>query len=937
MPPAEQLPYPVTDRENGAAQIRAEVFVYSGQELLAKYTIQHGEYIIGRDPTCHIVVNAELVSRHHARLTFTAFELVIEDLGSSNGIFTEGMPVQIPTRVRSDQEIQIGSARLIIRLHEESARQLTDALWDKDMGLEPVRQLLSGAKYKVITTIARGGMGVVMQARDVRIRRTVAMKVMKTASQFLRENVLRFIDEAQLTGQLEHPNIVPVYELAIDEGGETFYTMKFVKGITLDDVLRGLRTGKDKIVAKYPLGALLTIFQKICDGVGFAHSRGVIHRDIKPENIMIGSFGEVLVMDWGLAKHLTGNGRRSEPSRIDKMPEAQGMREARGFETMHGLVVGTPPYISPEQARGELDKLDPRSDIYVLGQILYAMLTLRAPVSGGTVNEIIEQILADQIIPPSSYNTPIRSSRRLVGSEPEPDEVNLLHCPGRRIPESLSAVVMKAMHFEPEARYQTVEEMQRDILAFQGGFATKAERAGPWKQTMLWTGRHKREVALFVTFFVLLVITAISFFVRLKSDRDAALVSASDNEKRAEAAQAMLREGAPSFASDAQSLIDALKFDDALGKIDDGLEQHPERAEFHALRGNVLQSLLRFPEAADSFETALRLDPNLYSAQTNLILTRKLVAESGPDGSASPGQLRELEQAMLEQNRIDEAFGVIQQLSDDRATFHEMLLEAFDKMGLRERVEANGNGTMTLDLSGLDLSRGLVSGRTRRGLSGLREMKNRPISVLNLDGTRLTNLASIKGWNLERLSLNHNPVIDLTPLEGMPLRSLSADGCSIRDLQPIMGLPLESLHLRNTRLDNLQPLQGMPLEQLDLAGCRGVGDLTPLHGMPLQELDLSRTGVVDLTPLIGSPIRELNLEACPDLTDLRPLLEMDKLEALVIPRQCRDIEFLRHHPTLTRLSYQKLTQPVASFWQEFDAAAASAPKDPSSAEVTEGK
>src|ERR1700749_2031618 len=214
-------------------KITAEIFVYVGQELKAKYSIEHGEYIIGRDASCPIAIDADLVSRHHARLTFNAYELVIEDLGSSNGVFIDGVQLQLPTRVRLDQEVQIGTARLFIRLREAAAKQLAEALWDKDLGLAQIREQLEGRKYKIITTINRGGMGVILQTRDLRIRRTVAMKVMKTSTQFSRENVLRFIDEAQLTGQLEHPNIVPVYELGIDEQGEIFYTMKFVKGTIL--------------------------------------------------------------------------------------------------------------------------------------------------------------------------------------------------------------------------------------------------------------------------------------------------------------------------------------------------------------------------------------------------------------------------------------------------------------------------------------------------------------------------------------------------------------------------------------------------------------------------------------------------------------------------------------------------------------------------------
>ena len=133
----------VLPRETPSALL-AEIYVYVGQEQTAKYSIEHGEYLIGRDESCHIIINADRVSRHHARLTFSAYELVIEDFGSSNGVFIEGVQVQLPTRLRPDQELQIGSARLFVRLNDATARQLSESLWDADLGLTPVRQVLEG-------------------------------------------------------------------------------------------------------------------------------------------------------------------------------------------------------------------------------------------------------------------------------------------------------------------------------------------------------------------------------------------------------------------------------------------------------------------------------------------------------------------------------------------------------------------------------------------------------------------------------------------------------------------------------------------------------------------------------------------------------------------------------------------------------------------------
>ena len=914
-------------------KVLAEVQIYARQQLIANYEIEHGEYIIGRDASCDLIVEADEVSRHHARLAFSAFELVIEDLTSSNGIFIDGVQVQIPTRLRSDQEVQIGAARLRVQLKEDAARQLVASREDGGLGLGPVRDMLSGPKHKVITTIARGGMGVVMHARDLRLRRTVAMKVMKMHAQYSRESLLRFIDEAQLTGQLEHPNIVPVYELAMDDGGETYYTMKYVKGITLDDVLRGLRYRNEKMVAKYPLATLITIFQKICDAIAFAHSRGVVHRDLKPENVMIGAFGEVLVMDWGLAKNVSAAMRSGDPARIETSLGEVPVPGARGFQTMQGLVVGTPPYISPEQARGEIDNVGPRSDIFVLGEILYAILTLRTPVAGNTVAEVIDNILASRITPPASFNSGPKLSRRAPARrvESEEDQVELVHCPGKRIPESLSAVAMKAMQIDPEKRYATVEEMQADITAHQGGFATKAERAGLKKQIWLWAARHQGEVALFIIFAALFVIALVTFFLGLKHQRDRALASAElaraseqralASEQRAEAALASLRQTAPTFASDAEALIEDLKFTEALEKIDYAIEQQPDQANYYALKGNVLQSLLRFAEAQEAYETALRYDPRIADAQQNLELTRRLADELSPGGDAAPSQLLALHTAMLEQERLDEAFALLREIGKDRELFRKSLVEAFGRLGLRDRVYPNDDGTVALDLSGLDLARGLP-GRTRggrRGLSALRELRHRPISNLNLDATRTVDLSVLIGWQLRRLSINSNPVSDLTGLRGMPLRHFSAETTGVWDLAPLAGMPLEILRLKNTRITSLDALRGLPLEQLSIAGCRAIADLAPLEGAPLQQLDLSRTSVADLTPLIEAPLRELNLEGCSELIDLRPLLALKQLEAVILPSHCKDLAFLRQHPTLKRMSYKKFTQTAAEFWEELDA------------------
>jgi serine/threonine protein kinase len=865
---------PFTGTRSSAEAIIADVVVYSNHTLLAKYSIEHGEYLIGRDSACHILVDADQVSRHHARLTMTGFDLILEDAGSSNGVFIDGVQVQIPTRVRLDQEVQIGSARLRIGLRESASRQLAEALWDRDLGLEAVREMLEAKKYRVITTIAQGGMGVVMQARDLRIRRTVAMKVMKSSSQFSRESVLRFIDEAQLTGQLEHPNIVPVYELGIDPHGETFYTMKFVKGITLDDVIRGLRTGKPKIIAKYPLAMLVTIFQKICDAVAFAHSKGVVHRDLKPENVMIGSYGEVLVMDWGLAKNLTTVHRSSAPSPPDSSKNAAvretAAADGRGFQTMNGVIVGTPPYISPEQARGELDRIDTRSDIYVLGEILYSILTLRPPVTGENVHDVVEKILSSQIPSPLSFNNPHKTSRGRISKTPHDGEIGLIHCPGRRIPEGLSAVAMKAMNTDAEGRYQAVVEMQADITAWQGGFATKAERAGMGTHLRLFVGRHKAEVALLGFVFLIFNVVILGLIYQLAQERNLAQESAEhalERNKRASEIQRRATEAGPEFYRTAQRSLEDGQLDDALAAVEFAIAQVPDEPEYVSLRGRILQSMFRWKDALEAYGQVIEIDDGNEDALLNIDFTRSVLQNASHKGEASAEDLDRFHAHLLGQGRAEEAVALLQKMTVARRT---ALFEptwavyfAKNKLGKFQVLE---NQSLWVDLS-----------KSRfRSARKLEKLRRAPVTGLDLAESAFEDAAALEGLPLKRLILSH------------------------------------------TSVGNIQALSRMPLEELSIDHCTQVEDLAPLQGLPVKKLDLQNTRVSDLRPLVGGSIRELNLQGCERLVDLQPLMCMTGLEVLHLPTQCQEIRFLKEHPNLKYISHQGVSEPVETFWAHLE-------------------
>jgi len=309
-------------------------------------------------------------------------------------------------------------------------------------------------RYTLGHEIARGGMGRIVEATDGNLDRSVAMKLLIRGVDEQLGLQLRFTEEAQITGQLQHPNIVPVYDLGTHEDGQLYFTMKSVEGRTLRDILRGLRRHDAEIEGSFTRGRLLAAFQQVCMGIAYAHSRGVVHRDLKPSNIMFGAFGEVLVMDWGLAKIL----KRDAEGRVRSHRE-----EMSKWATRHGEVIGTPGYMPPELALGQLDDVDDRADVYSLGAILYEILTLRPPYSGREARAVLRKMLRERVIPPRE------------------------RAPKRNIPPELEEVCMRCLAKDIEQRYADVLSLHEAVAVFLEGDVERERR--------LHESRHQVETA----------------------------------------------------------------------------------------------------------------------------------------------------------------------------------------------------------------------------------------------------------------------------------------------------------------------------------------------------------------------------------------------------------------------------------------------------------
>lgn len=370
---------------------------------------------------------------------------------------------------------------------------MVSQLRPRDVKVDPAAS--APKKYVVSGKLGQGGVGEVLLVEDRDLERAVAMKRLlpQPGGTVAEDTLTRFLREAQTTGQLEHPNIVPVHDVGLDSQGQLYFTLKYVRGLSLRQVIRGreqnghVEAGGPRFRDAYSPRKMIEILIGVCQGIAFAHSKRVIHRDLKPDNIMLGKFGEVLVMDWGLAKTL-GPVTREEAGSAKTV--LLGSPSAEASMTMEGAIAGTPAYMAPEQAAGKISELDERTDIYSLGAMLYEILSGKAPYTGGIAMEVLRRVTQG---PPPPLMTGAN------GFNP--------------IPRELKAICEKAMQRRPEDRYRSAAAMLHDLEAYLDNRSVTACPDSALQRLGKWARRNRRQVgAAAVSAIAVLALAAGSWF-----------------------------------------------------------------------------------------------------------------------------------------------------------------------------------------------------------------------------------------------------------------------------------------------------------------------------------------------------------------------------------------------------------------------------------------
>ena len=614
------------------------------------------------------------------------------------------------------------------------------------------------ARYELKGNLAEGGMKKLKVYFDSLTSRTVARAEIKEISDA--DLVDRFIREAHLTAELEHPNIISIYDLGLNESGEPFFTMKLLGGENLREVLNALNEGKAEYKARYSRAALLEIFLKVCDAVAYAHSKEIIHLDLKPSNIHINEYGEVLVCDWGLAQKLS-----QKDSVIPKVKK--------------GFLAGSPGFMSPEQIDSSRADLSMRSDIYSLGAILYALLSYKGPFDSLATEDILEKTLEGKIPSPSSQNT------------------------NQQLPKALCAIVSKAMSLKSEGRYSSVKQLSSDLRAYAGGFATQAEAAGFFRQLILLGRRHRSlSIVLMATITVVAVLS--TYFINELNQKNVqaqALIQALNEEKNQ--SERVKHSAAENLFELAKAAYQNRHVTRASRLLNDVLALKPQYEEARIYRGFLLVGRLDLQSALTEL--------NALQRKFNLEALVEILEKYKTDKHLTWQQVVELRQEVIALKTL--RFKIIAQHLTQNFCRKTPLKDhlAFAKEVLQRSSKGRGfkfNWAKVDDGYRLSL-------RGSPAIEDIAVLAYLPITELDVSNTKVTDIAPLKDMELRSLNLSNTRVSDLKVLKNMPLQELYLAGShvgSVSDIPKSLTSLSVSSSLSNIRiLEKYQKLEELTI------------------------------------------------------------------------------------------------------------------------------
>ena len=605
-----------------------------------------------------------------------------------------------------------------------------------------------------------GSSKLIYQAHDEMTDRSVAFARLKEGSSTSQVN--SFLREARINALLQHPNIVPVYDIGLLHN-EPYFCMKFIAGNSFAEIIAQLRNPKSSYHKRFPRTALLDLFLKICDAMAYAHAHGILHLDLKPDNVRIDRFGDVLICDWGLAQVI--DERDEICDEFGSLEEYSLNQTDTENMTIDGFVKGTPGYMAPEQTGMTKFSKGIATDTYALGAMLYSLLCFEVPIEG-ELKQILSRTANGDFAPPSSHR---------------PD-----------IPSPLEAICLKAMETDPKNRYQSVEDLQKDLLAWRDGYATSAENITLFKLSSLFIKRNKTLCLVVSTALLLLVTLTTTFIHRLKQSKDQALDLAEKYRYEKEESHKRGKVLAPQFVLKYKEAYKEYEFDDALAYIKSAVRLDPENkeawfylAQLYCINYRFEESLVAYKKTDknDSLqEVALKFrnQSGAIDAQFKLKVIDVLMKSHGIDRPASD-------------------FVHLQAYSDlkisERIIFVKGILKRFNKL-------TKLNFHFNTSRSHLDVS-------NNPGLRWAFVLQNFPAKSINISDSGINNFKNIRAVAVQELDASHTPISDFSYLNIDSLRTLNIAHTRISDLAPLTGSPLQILDIRHCSIQSLESVRQM--------------------------------------------------------------------------------------------------------------------------------